>query len=94
MYDYKENIMKYLSVVFAALLTLGLTIVPTRAKAQSFVYTIANPSGPNLVDAYRQDPASGKLTFLASFSTGGLGLATAAVIGVEQNAIIVDGHLL
>lgn len=103
----KQTVTKQLSggintrflVVFAALLTFGWTITPARLKAQSgapgaFVYTIANPTGPNLVDAYRQDPTSGKLTFLASYSTGGLGLSTAAVVGAEQHALIADGQLL
>lgn len=91
--------MKHYPVIFVVLLTLGFAIVTEQITAQTaekgaFVYTIANPSGPNIIDAYRQDRASGKLTFLAGYKTGGLGLPSAAVIGTEQHPLIADGHLL
>jgi 6-phosphogluconolactonase (cycloisomerase 2 family) len=91
--------MKLYPGIFVVLLTLGMAIAPEQTAAQpaekgAFVYTIANPGGPNIIDAYRQDPTSGKLTFIAGYKTGGLGLPSASVIGTEQHPLITDGHLL
>ncbi len=71
------------------------------AKAEtgdSFVYVITNhldttPGAQNTVVAYRRDPATGLLTDLGIFPTGGKGGRIAAV-AASQNALVTDGEFL
>jgi len=91
--------MKYQAKQLVGLCLLWVMAVATAAMGEAdrnggFVYTITNPSGPNAIAAYRQDRTSGKLTYFASYPTGGLGAATADVIGTEQDAIITRGDRL
>ncbi|HEV2992328.1 MAG TPA: hypothetical protein VG759_28100, partial [Candidatus Angelobacter sp.] len=64
------------------------------ARNAGFVYTITNPSDLNAVAAYRQERTSGKLSYLGSFPTAGLGAATTDVVGTEQHAIVTVGNRL
>ena len=91
--------MKYQTKQFAGLCVLWVLVAAAAAMPETnrnggFVYTMANPSGPNAIVAYRQDRTSGKLTYFASYLTGGLGAATDDVIGTEQDAIITQGDRL
>jgi len=90
---------KYQTKQSVGLCVLWVLVVAAAAMAETgptggFVYTLTNPSGPNSIAAYRQDRTSGKLTYFASYLTGGLGAATADVIGTEQNAIVTQGNRL
>jgi len=74
---------------------LGGSVSESRAEPQkpkSFLYIITNPSGPNGVEAFSRDRATGHLVRIGRFATGGSG--DPIVGGLEQHALISDGNHL
>ncbi|HWZ41983.1 MAG TPA: beta-propeller fold lactonase family protein [Candidatus Saccharimonadales bacterium] len=65
---------------------------PVAGATQSFVYTMANPTGPNSILAFQRDPQTGGLSFVASYATGGTGLKQ--VVGTTQSSIVTNGAFL
>src|SRR6266404_218123 len=61
--------------------------------SRSFVYTIANPEGPNAIAAYERNPETGELIFLGVYPTGGRG---AGRLVDSQSPLVAsaDGRLL
>jgi len=60
--------------------------------ASSFVYIMTNPTGPNVILAFKRDPRSGSLSTLGSYPTGGMGQKL--VVAMSQSAIVTDGSFL
>jgi 6-phosphogluconolactonase (cycloisomerase 2 family) len=58
----------------------------------SYVYVLANPDGDNGVEAFQRDRATGRLTRINRFSTGGQGFE--AIAGFGSNAIVTNGRYL
>lgn len=58
----------------------------------SYVYVLANPDGDNGVEAFRRDRATGRLTRINRFSTGGQGFE--AIGGFGSNAIVTNGQFV
>src|SRR6266404_545393 len=73
------------AITGAALLAVSLPFASANVRIQrsaelelgtgrrSFVYTITNPDGPNMIAAYEASPSTGLLIFLATYPTGGRG---------------------
>ena len=66
----------------ALTIAVGSVCVGSEANAESdvsdsasrtFVYTIANPDGPNAIAAYERNPETGELILLGAYPTGGRG---------------------
>lgn len=84
-------------VVLCAVFYCSFAPAESPADAQSgksFIYTLTNPTGPNAVDCYELDNASGRLTYQGSYPTRGRGQATDNIIAVQQSAIASDGRFL
>jgi hypothetical protein len=58
----------------------------------SFVYVLANPTGPNVVEVFARNRLTGKLTYQARFPTGGQGDFNTGAS--EQHALVTDGEYL
>lgn len=56
------------------------------------VYVVTNPSGPNAVEAFLRDGATGRLTRKGRYLTGGQG--DAALAGAQSHAVVSDGEHL
>lgn len=56
------------------------------------VYVVTNPSGPNGVEAFLRDGATGRLTRKGRYLTGGLGDANLG--GAQSHAVVSDGDHL
>jgi 6-phosphogluconolactonase (cycloisomerase 2 family) len=56
--------------------------------AGSVVYIVTNPSGPNAVDAFTRDPATGQIAYQGRYETGGQGDPFAG--GFESHALVGD----
>ena len=61
--------------------------VPTGAA-----FFLSNPDGPNTVEAFSRNTATGLLTYLGSFPTGGNG--SKAIQGSQAHAVVAKGNLL
>jgi hypothetical protein len=55
-------------------------------------FFLSNPDGPNTVEAFSRNTATGLLTYLGSFPTGGNG--SKAIQGSQAHAVVVKGNLL
>ncbi len=68
-----------LLALFASLLFIAFTAKAATGQQEnavagkSFVYTILNPNGDNLIAAYERDKQTGVLTFRGTYPTGGRG---------------------
>jgi 6-phosphogluconolactonase (cycloisomerase 2 family) len=71
----------------------GARATQSASTGRSFVYTIANPDGPNTIAAYARNPETGELIFLDVYPTGGRG--TGQMIDSQSPLVAnADGTLL
>ena len=62
----------------------GARATQSASTGRSFVYTIANPDGPNTIAAYARNPETGELIFLDVYPTGGRGNGTIHGVALER----------
>lgn len=69
-----------------------LTSSSLRIGGGSFVYVLANPIGPNVVEVFARNRLTGRLTHQASVPTGGQGNFDAGAS--SQHSLVTDGEFL
>ncbi len=65
---------------------------PTPFVPSGAAFFLSNPNGPNTVEAFSRNTATGLLAYLGSFPTGGNG--TTAIQGSQAHAVVVNGDFL
>jgi 6-phosphogluconolactonase (cycloisomerase 2 family) len=65
---------------------------PTPFVPTGAAFFLSNPDGPNTVEAFSRNTATGLLTYLGSFPTGGNG--SKAIQGSQAHAVVVKGNFL
>lgn len=65
---------------------------PTPFVPTGAAFFLSNPNGPNTVEAFSRNTATGLLTYLGSFPTGGNG--SKAIQGSQAHAVVAKGNLL
>jgi 6-phosphogluconolactonase len=65
---------------------------PTPFVPTGAAFFLSNPNGPNTVEAFSRNTATGLLAYLGCFPTGGNG--TTAIQGSQAHAVVVNGDFL
>lgn len=82
----------FMAPVWSESSTADLAISIPGISARSFVYVLANPTGPNVVEVFARNRLTGRLTYQSRVSTGGQGNFNAGAS--SQHSIVTDGQYL
>jgi 6-phosphogluconolactonase len=75
------------SMLWITLRARGAATEAVLPAGKSFVYTILNPDGANVIAAYERDPETGALVFRGTYATGGAGTG---VLVDSQSPLVVN----